>query len=184
MLNPSWPICKVWVRRICCMSTFKTNSLLIDSWKCKMPDKCLIIWTLGALEGKGTADGRGREGAVGLMRTVTPAGRPSLQIWLSCCHWSRRTCSQKPAPVTVLGGDHGVTVILQLSVSLQGHKIRKPWETCSTHKKLFFSQAPQFSAKGSKVLRAANSTPELVCEDLGMMRGFPEFVSVGDSTLL
>ena len=80
------------------LSIFKNNSLLIESWKCKMPHKCLIIWTVCAFGGKEIADERWGEGATEVNAQGATLACALQLSWLSCWLRCRSMGSQTPAP--------------------------------------------------------------------------------------
>ena len=101
------------------LSIFKNNSLLIDSWKCKMPHKCLIIWTVCAFGGKETADEWWGEGAAEVNAQGATLAWALRLSWLSCWLRCRSMGSQTPAPSQSLEGS---TNPVSLRLQNEGNK--------------------------------------------------------------
>lgn len=155
-----------------CMSTFKNNSLLIDSWKCKMPHKCLIIWTVCAFHGKETADERWSEQATEVNAQWVTLACSSQQSWVSCWHRPRRTHSQNLAAVSPRKGSQSGLGYQTFSLGIQ-----KKGDRVNLHHKnsCSFSQARKWSAKDSKPWGLQLTHACAVRKDPGVIKRFPEY---------
>lgn len=127
MMKPALPICKLWIRNLEYMAWAysKNNSLLIDWWKCKMPHKCLIIWTVCAFGGKETADERW--GEVAEVNTQWAALARAVQLsWLSCWLSDAGAWVLKPPAPSQSLEEHCMTLVLWFfPVSLRSQNLKE-----------------------------------------------------------
>lgn len=135
-----------------CMSVFRNNPLLIESWRCTVAHKRLIIWTVCAFRGKGTADERWREQATGdnaqrMTPGLTPAcslpaGLTKLLTDIQEEAHSRAHSSQSP-----WRGSY-VASVTQFSLLT---KDKGAWEICIPRRMLFEGEQPT-STEGRRLV--------------------------------